>query len=1080
MNRKNLISKGFGFLLLALFAVPASAQVTTSSIKGSIYDSSGAPVANAAIEVRDTRTGSVRRYTSNDKGAFYASRLAVGGPYEITINNTKTITVDTLTLGDVFNLVINISTDLTLEEIIVTGVGATLVDTAAGPSAVFTQYDMQTAVNFNRDIIDVYGLDPRINVDNDDRGFEINCGGKHPRFNSVTLDGVSMNDRFGLNTNGYSTAVGMPFPYDAIEQVAIELAPFDVSYGGFSACNINAVTKTGTNEFHGGVFFDWTSDKLRGDSLGKHDDGDFGSDPFNEYRQGFHLGGPILKDRLFFFVAYMDTERPQFLAMGPAGSGNGTEREWLSQSDFDRIESIANNIYGYDTGGQPGNPGVVEKKYMVRLDWYINDDHNLSFIYNYFDGNQTRASDNDPDEFEFFNHFYVKGAESPTYTAKLASSWTDAFSTEIYYSDSEMKDSQVTVGPKFFADTQIEVGDGNTVYLGADDSRQANSLSTNSKFFKIAANYLLGDHVISVGYEQEKLHIFNIFVQHSRGGEYDYFNDSLDNPAHCAALSAQGRFDDPACSLSGIDKFELGRPNTIYYGSAGGSNNAQEAAASFTNTQHSVYIQDDVYYPDKDLSLVFGIRYDWFSSSDRPNFNQAFTDANGGLRNDANIDGLDSLLPRFGFTWGVTESLTLRGGLGLFSGGNPNVWLSNAWSNDGVTNVQTRLNQRGGNPPGSVLDGSIPLTGSGEPNVNPPQELFDEVASASPESGATRRLVILDPNYKQPSEWKFAIGGTWKMPWWDVQMDFDYLHTESNNAALYVDLSQSVVGMTATGHPIYDFTNGSDNYMLTNAKHDNGSSDLLSASFRKNFDFGLELMLGYALTSAKDISPMTSFTAGSSWDNLATLDPNNPVLGTSNYVVPHRFTFRGSYSVNWFSDLETRFTLLGYSSEGQPGNYVMGSRNSNFEGDGFFGRHLLYIPTGTDDPNVVFDAGFDLTSFDAWIQTNGYANIRGEFVPRNDQHARWTTRFDFRFDQEIPFFFGSRGRLFLKIYNVGNLLNDNWGLVTDAQFFSQQIITADIDDQGRYVYQRFRDRTVNDVLETRSLWQARLGFEINF
>ena len=224
---------------------------------------------------------------------------------------------------------------------------------------------------------------------------------------------------------------------------------------------------------------------------------------------------------------------------------------------------------------------------------------------------------------------------------------------------------------------------------------------------------------------------------------------------------------------------------------------------------------------------------------------------------------------------------------------------------------------------------------------------------------------------------------------------------------------------------------------------------------------------------------MTSFTAGSSWDNLATLDPNGPIAGTSNYVAPHRMTLMASYSPEWFGDLETRFTLMGYRSQGQPGNLVMGSRNGDFEGDGFNGRHLLYIPS-TSDPNVVFNPGFDMAGFDDWIQRNGYDGTRGGFVPRNDKHADWTTRFDFRFDQEIALFGDARGKLFLKIYKLGNLLNDDWGQVTDAEFFSQQIIQADIDAEGRYVYLRYSDRSVYDVLETRSLWQVRLGIELIF
>src|SRR5690606_16033354 len=224
----------------------------------------------------------------------------------------------------------------------------------------------------------------------------------------------------------------------------------------------------------------------------------------------------------------------------------------------------------------------------------------------------------------------------------------------------------------------------NTVFLGADDSRQTNALNTESDFIKLTGQYLAGDHLITVGYEREKLTVFNAFVQHSAGGEWDYFDNSIGNPAFCAALTAQERFDNPDCGLSGIDKFELGRPDDIYYGSGGGTNNPADAAAQFSNTLNSLYIQDEWFFSQYDLTIVAGVRYDFFQSDDRPNFNQTFTDANG-VRNDGNIDGLSLLMPRLGVTWNAYDYLTVRGGVGLYSGGNPNVWISNAWSNAGLT-----------------------------------------------------------------------------------------------------------------------------------------------------------------------------------------------------------------------------------------------------------------------------------------------------------------------------------------------------------------------------------------------------------
>ena len=197
--------------------------------------------------------------------------------------------------------------------------------------------------------------------------------------------------------------------------------------------------------------------------------------------------------------------------------------------------------------------------------------------------------------------------------------------------------SPKSLGPAVTWESSIEISIGGrtgTVYLGADDSRQANKLRTDTNYLKFSGQLLKGNSVFTAGYEAEDNEIFNIFVQHSRGGEWDFFDDSPGNPAFCAALTAQGRFDDPACSLSGIDRFELGRPSRIYYGSGGGSNDPNDAAASFSNTLNSIYLQDEIFFDQHDLTVVAGLRYEFFTSSDRPNFNATFTEANGGLRKD--------------------------------------------------------------------------------------------------------------------------------------------------------------------------------------------------------------------------------------------------------------------------------------------------------------------------------------------------------------------------------------------------------------------------------------------------------------
>ncbi|GLS25891.1 carboxypeptidase regulatory-like domain-containing protein [Marinibactrum halimedae] len=1070
LNRKSLAAA----VLVAIGSTGAIAQETSSSIRGKILDTDGTPLENASISVVDTRTGVTRTYSTNNSGSFIAPRLPVGGPYNVIINGKQKVEVTSIGLGDVFklNYTMQASQQNGIEEVIVEAEAYSAETVAAGPSAVFGLYEMETAVSFGRDIADVYALDPRISID---PSGGVNCGGKHPRFNSTTLDGVSQNDRFGLNNNGYSTATGMPFPFDAVEQISVELAPFDVAYGNFTACNINAVTKSGSNEFHGGAFYDVTNESLRGDSVG--DGQDLSSPDYDEFRRGFNVSGPIIQDKLFFSLAYEESEAPEFTAMGFDGSGSGVERPWLSQSDYNRILDIAQNQYGYNPGGQPGNGTLEDKKYLVRLDYNINENHDLAFTYNYYDGSQLRSSDGDRDEFEFSNHFYTKGSESETYTIKYSAQWTDIFSTEIFYSNNTMDDSQVTIGDPSFGDMQIEI-DNNTVYLGADDSRQANGLNTESDYFKFSAQLLAGDHLISGGYEREALSIFNLFVQHSRGGEYDFNDGSASNPDYCDALTAAQRQSDPGCGLSGIDRFELGAASFIYYGSGGGTNVAADAAASFENVLHTFYVQDEYYFADIDLTLVGGLRYERFESDDSPNENPTFTDAYG-FSNTGTIDGVDLLMPRLGFTWGFSDQTTFRGGVGLFSGGNPNVWLSNAWSNDGLTNVQIDTEDLFGEDMVPSVFGGLPLSGAGRPGFDVPQALVDFVAGVTPSDASNSRVVSIDPNYEQPSEWKFAFGGTHEFNN-GITADFDILYSVSKNSAYYVDITQEIKGYTQTGTPIYGYidrdTLGSQNLMLTNSDED-AESLVFSASLNKSFDFGLDVSVGYSSASTEDISPMTSSTAGSNFQNTALRDINDPQAGTSNYEVPHRFTLNLTYTKEFISGLETRVTLSGWRQAGQATSYTMSS--DDLEGRGpRSGRHLLYVPTGADDSNVVFADTFDQDAFFQWASDEG---LGSGYVSRNSAEAKWSTLFNLRLEQELPTFIDDTyGSVYLKVYNLGNLLNDEWGHQNDAAFFSQEIVDVSVNDNGQYVFNSFSERDPNDFDEQASLWEIQVGARFMF
>lgn len=238
---------------------------------------------------------------------------------------------------------------------------------------------------------------------------------------------------------------------------------------------------------------------------------------------------------------------------------------------------------------------------------------------------------------------------------------------------------------------------------------------------------------------------------------------------------------------------------------------------------------------------------------------------------------------------------------------------------------------------------------------------------------------------------------------------------------------------------------------------------------------GLTAQFGYAWTEGEDVSPMTSAVAVSNFDNVATLDINDPGVARSNWVSPQRLTLNLYYENTFFGDNRTRISLQGFANEGQPQSYVM--NGGDLEGDGFFGRHLLYVPTGPSDPNVVFDPGFDQAAFFDWVAAEGLAP---GFTKRNEINTGWSTVWNLAVRQDIPLGDMFRGNLFFKVRNLGNLLNDDWGKVTDAQFFSPEVVDSDVNSAGQFVFNSFSERSIERTYVGPSLWEIRLGIDINF
>ena len=983
-------------LSFALVTPVAQAQEITAEVRGVVVNTSGAPLEGATVVVTSRATGISKTVEAGANGSYSVRGLPAGVAYDVEVKATglqKSMTQNvTLAVGQSAVLNYNLSS---VEEVVVTGSQVALAETAIGPNAIFDLASLQESPAINRDIKDVIAQDPRMFVDvtfND----AVQCNGANPRFNSLTVDGIRLQDGFGLNSNGYPTQ-RMPFSYDALSNVAVELAPMSVVYGGFSACNINAVTKQGANDMFGSAFYEYASDQFRGDKL----EGDsIAQQAYTESKAGFELGGSLIEDELFFYVNYEKYDGADINSRGALGSGAVNE-VLVTQAELDRIAQIARDVYQYEPGTSVAEAFDFEdEKYLAKIDWYATDTQRLSMTYMYNDSFNFSPSDGAPNEFEFSRHFYKRGAELTSYVLNLYSSWTDNFETEIRYSFSDVDFLQQAVSGNDFAEFRIELSDVD-VYLGQDDSRQANSLNWEIEQFVARGYYSLEDHRITVGYERDTNDMYNLFYQH---------------------VDTEVRFD-------GIDNFEAGIADRIYYGNAF-SGNELETAAEWGYAINTFYIEDE-WQVNSDLSVSYGLRYDYYETSDKPALNSDFLQEYG-YPNTANVDGMDLLMPRLGFTYDLSDSMQLSGGIGLFSGGNPNVWYSNVYSNTNTSAVQT--SDRGDIDlfalEYTLCESGVPVCG---PGWGVPTYLQETVASGS---GSNFEIVLMDPDFDTPSDWKYALSLSW-------ETDAGYLIvadaqvTRGKDTAIYKHGDLEQVGVTEDGYPDYDSVR-MPSFVLTNSSVGN-ESESLAVSVFKEFENGLSMRAGYAYTDARDVNPMTSSVAYSNYTNRAFFDPEEEVLSRSNYSMTHRFTSVLNYSTEIIGNYNTRFSLFAQANSGYPYSLTLST------GGGTIGAYGFTPYLGFKE-NVLVEPG-----------------------TRNDKEGDSWTKADLKITQELPAFASDhRAQAWFVIDNVTNLLNDEWGVLYKVSF--PYGVTQDQIDNNQY---QSRNGGV-------SLWEMKIGVKYNF
>ena len=1077
MQFKYLFASSLAAVATAGAMLPASviAQEITASVNGNVLDENGNPLGNAEVVLTDTRTGRSASSSTNSAGGFTFRNLEVGGPYSVTATapgfQGQTAEGVFTNLSDATSLRFELSSVTAGAEniIVVTAASVSTNPLALGPGTSFGEETLEEIPSITRDIRDVIQNDPRVVLDSsfpDEPGARgtVSCLGASTRTNSLTVDGVRQDDGFGLNDSGFPSEA-QPFPFEALSQVSVEFAPFDVQYGLFSGCNINVVTKSGTNDFSGGAFVYYNDDSLSGNEI-NGESRNLGE--FENLKFGAYLGGPIIRDRLFFHLTYDREEGKSGLTDGPAGSGAANEAAGITQDEIAQIQSIVQDVYGFDVGGVLDSRDRDTERLLARIDLNITDRHRAAFNYQ-----RTRENFITPqnqgarfDELGLSSNFYQSGNDIDAYSLRFFSDWSDNFSTEVRLSRIDNADVQDSLGGTDFQQFEIVTPSGGSVFVGPDRFRQANDLRTQTDQAKIAGYLTAGNHTITVGAEYDSFSVFNLFIQDANGTAlFDSFDD-----------------------------LEAGTPSEFIVRSVV-SGNLADAAAEFDRDIYTFYIQDE-WEVSPELTLQAGVRYDMYEGDPEPAENPLFVERYG-FTNTTAYDDLDAWQPRFGFTYDFAPSdagfTTLRGGVGVFSGGDPTVLFSNSYTNNGI--VLDDVDED------DYADAMIPLVIDG---FNPPAGTAALLAAGDGEVNA------VDPDFVLPTVLRANLGLTHEFnSGWRVTAD--YIYSEAQDPLVVQALNLAQVGTGPDGRPLYrsvDFADpdcvanpgDTDNcaprnttdYLLTNGK--GGRGHVLSGSISKAWEqgdsalaFGGDFTLGYSYSDVTEIQPLTSSRAVSNYGNFSKIDVNNPLAANANASRKHNAIMRLNLEKDFFGENTSAFTFFLKYRTGQPFSYNFDTPNdaTNPFGDptAFEDRVLLYVPL-ENDPTVTYADDFDLAGFNAFLAESGLDELRGEIVSRNSFESSDYWDLDLRFTQELPGFLrtGDRFKFIFDLENALNLIDSGWNTLSQRGFeYNLPIVSTQYDaDANQYVFQRFQAPFGESIAVSPSIWQIQFGLRYDF
>lgn len=1041
--------------LLALASFSFGQGVTTASFSGSVTDKNRDPLPGAVVNAVHEPTGTRYSTVTRASGSYRILNTRVGGPYTFTATMTgfKTEKEENIFVRIGEDKVINFQLSLdTVEEtlVVVANSNPIINPSRTGAASNVSTEAIERLPTINRDLIDFARTSPFFSKsESNDGPSSLTIAGRNNRYNSILIDGSVNNDLFGLAASGApgGQAEASIISLDAIQEIQLLVSPYDVRQGGFSGGGINAITRTGANDLEGSVYWYNRSESLIGDGPLNNEIGEFSED-----RVGFRLGGPILKDKAFFFVSFetRSRERPSGWAIradGATGSGQNFGR----LDEAERFRNVLINDWGYDPGGfEEATRPTDSDNLFVRFDFNLNPNHRLTVRHNFVDA-ENLITRNDNNTFNFPGDHQFFPSETNSTVVQLNSTFGNVYN-EFRIAFQTVKDRRTGVGGPFpWVEVALLGGAFAEFEAGTERFSTANALDQEILEITDDVTFYRGNHTITFGTHNELFNFDNLFIRENFG----------------------------AWRFRSLEDFERGRAYSYNYSFSADPSDPQRSA-KFDVQQLGLYAGAQ-WNIRPNLTLTYGLRLDVPFFPDTPSRNplaELFSAPDGTpLRTDVTADGNLLWSPRLGFNWDINSDSTnqLRGGLGVFSGRTPYVWLSNQYSNTGIEFDRISIFLSGRDADGNVdPDNFIQFVG--DPN-NPPTD-FPRVNSSGNE------IDLIDPDFELPQVLRWNLAYDRELGLWGMFGTAELIYSKNLNEILYQNINFEPSGQSFfDGRLLYQRVNNDlrDVIFLSNTSEGNQFSTALSVE--RPMRDGLAFSASYLFGESESVNDGTSSQARSNWRFNETIDPNGSPLGVSDFDVRHRINLSLSYQFKIWENAPTNVSLFYNAQSGRPysntfANDVNGDRESN---------DLLYVPASEDEVIITGTIGgvpVTWADFNAYIEGDeGLRSNRGRIVDRNDSRGPWRRNLDFRVAQDISF--GRyRFQLTLDILNFLNLLDSDSGSVfyvnngeispvryngTDAETGKPIYNIQSIDLDQRFTLDDFRSR-----------YQGQLGVRFSF